>query len=436
MKQNIYMIGIKGAGMSALAQVLHDIGYIVSGSDIDKYYFTQEQLEARNIEIRNFSSDNIKEEHLIISSSAYNEDNVEIKECLKRGLKFYRYHEFLGIFLEEYISIAISGTHGKTSTTGLLGNALSKQKNSSLLVGDGTGCGHKNSDFFVFEACEYKNHFLNYQPDCAIITNIDFDHPDYFSSLQEVKKSFQNFVNQVKKGLIVCGDDKNIQDLKIDKKAIYYGLNETNQLRATSLKVENDKQIFEVYYLENFLGSFEIKQFGEHSVLNALAVIGISLLIDLDLNGVQHSFLDFRGVKRRFNEEKVGNKILIDDYAHHPTEIEATINAVKTKYPNKKIVAIFQPHTYSRTVTFKQDFVNALNGANKSYVCPVFSSVREKEGDFDLNSFVDDLDNGEMLLLDNMYKVINENENENTVYLFMGAGNVNDYLHIFKSYLK
>src|SRR5699024_10119624 len=187
-----HFIGIKGTGMSALAHILYDSGIKVQGSDVENYFFTEDALNEKNIPILPFSKDNIKEGLTIIAGNAFTEDHVEIQAAKELGLTFYKYHEFLAEWLQKFTSIAITGSHGKTSTTGLLSHVLSAHYPVSYLIGDGTGKGHVESDYFVFEACEYKRHFLHYSPDYAIMVNIDFDHPDYFSNINDVFDAFQS----------------------------------------------------------------------------------------------------------------------------------------------------------------------------------------------------------------------------------------------------
>lgn len=194
-----HFIGIKGTGMSALAQILHDSGEAVQGSDLEKYFFTEEALREKNITILPFDENNITEGLTIIAGNAFNDDHEEIKKAKELGLEFYRYHEFLGEWLTRFMSVAVTGAHGKTSTTGLLAHALKQNIPTSFLIGDGTGCGHPKSEYFVFEACEYRRHFLAYKPDYAIMTNVDFDHPDYFRSIEDVFDAFQSMAMNVKK---------------------------------------------------------------------------------------------------------------------------------------------------------------------------------------------------------------------------------------------
>src|SRR5699024_5073602 len=174
-----HFIGIKGTGMSALAQILHDSGEKVQGSDVEQRFFTQAALEQKGIPILPFAKENIDSSYTIIAGNSFTEDNIEIKEAKEKGIPFYRYHELLGEWLKQYTSLAVTGAHGKTSTTGLLAHEFNKAYPISYLIGDGTGQGHVDSEYFIFEACEYRRHFLHYKPDYAIMTNIDFDHPDY-----------------------------------------------------------------------------------------------------------------------------------------------------------------------------------------------------------------------------------------------------------------
>ena len=185
-----HFVGIKGSGMSALALILHDKGYTVQGSDIKKYFFTQKNLEEAEIPMYLFDKDNIKEGMTIIAGNAFPDSHEEIARAKELGLPIKRYHDFLGEFSNNYKSIAITGSHGKTSTTGLLAHVLSGIKETSYLIGDGTGSGEREAEYFVLEACEYRRHFLAYETDYAIITNIDFDHPDYFESIEDVEDAF------------------------------------------------------------------------------------------------------------------------------------------------------------------------------------------------------------------------------------------------------
>lgn len=197
-----HFVGIKGAGMSSLAQIIHDLGYDVQGSDIEQYVFTEIALNNKGIKILPFSADNITEGLTVIVGNAFKDTHEEVERARELNLKVVRYHDFLGEVLNKYTSVAVTGAHGKTSTTGLLSHVMNGDKKTSFLIGDGTGMGLPQSEYFAFEACEYRRHFLSYSPDYAIITNIDFDHPDYFADVEDVVNAFQGMANNVKKRLL------------------------------------------------------------------------------------------------------------------------------------------------------------------------------------------------------------------------------------------
>jgi UDP-N-acetylmuramate--alanine ligase len=372
-----HFVGIKGSGMSALAQVLHDMKFQVQGSDVDKRFFTQLALEQSGITILPFQKENIKPGMTIIAGNAFPDTHEEIQEAMKLGLPIVRYHRFLGDFMQNFTSVAVTGAHGKTSTTGLLAHVMEGAKPTSFLIGDGTGKGKEGAEYFVFEACEYRRHFLSYFPDYAIMTNIDFDHPDYFANIDDVFSAFQEMSIQVKKGIFAYGDDEQLQKIQAKVPVLFYGFDEENDYQAKNLVKTTSGTSFDVFIRNTFYDSFTIPTFGDHSVLNALAVIGLCHYEEINVEVVKEQLTTFQGVKRRFSEKRIGTQILIDDYAHHPTEIKATIDAAKQKYPDRKIVTVFQPHTFSRTQAFLEDFAQSLREADKAYLCEIFGSARE-----------------------------------------------------------
>ncbi len=414
--------------MSALAQILHDSGERVQGSDVEKHFFTQEALEEKNIPILPFSETNIKENFTIIAGNAFSDDHSEIKEAKRQGLTFYRYHEFLGEWLKQYTSIAVTGAHGKTSTTGLLAHVLNETFPISYLIGDGTGKGHVDSRYFVFEACEYRRHFLSYEPDYAIMTNIDFDHPDYFTSIDDVFEAFQSMADQVKKGIIACGDDEELQKIQAKVPVVYYGFAATNDFQAQNV-VENEAgTTFDVFVRNTYYDTFTIPMYGNHNILNALSVIAICHYEEVKAEDIK-KMATFEGVKRRFTEKTVANQVLIDDYAHHPKEITATIDSARKKYPNKEVVAIFQPHTFTRTKTFLDEFAESLSLADHVYLCDIFGSAREEAGKLTVNDLQQRIDGSEVLQLDHTDVLM---EYDDAVLVFMGAGDIQKFQEAYE----
>jgi len=427
-----HFVGIKGTGMSSLAQVLHDMNYEVQGSDVEKRFFTQKPLEDRGIPIYTFNKENIKEGYTVIAGNAYPDTHEELERAKELGLPVIRYHRFLGEFMQKYTSIAVTGSHGKTSTTGLLAHVMQGAEPTSFLIGDGTGKGAENNKYFVFEACEYRRHFLSYHPDYAIMTNIDFDHPDYFASVEDVFNAFQEMALQVNKGIIACGDDEHLQSVQAKVPVLFYGFGEDNDFQARNINKTTEGTSFDVFVRNTFYASFSIRGYGDHNVLNALAVIALCHYEEIDVSIIQERLNNFQGVKRRFSEKKVGNQIIIDDYAHHPTEINATIDAARQKYPDREIVAVFQPHTFTRTQTFLSEFAESLSHADKVYLCDIFGSARENHGNLTINDLKQKIENA--ALIDEANTSVLK-EHENSVLIFMGAGDIQKFQDAYEKAL-
>ncbi|GLC88200.1 UDP-N-acetylmuramate--L-alanine ligase [Lysinibacillus piscis] len=428
-----HFTGIKGSGMSSLAQILFDAGEQVQGSDIEKYFFTEQPLRERNITILPFDVDNIKPNMIVIAGNAFPDEHPELVRAKEMGIEVIRYHKFLGEYIGQYISIAITGAHGKTSTTGLMAHVVAGYKPTSYLIGDGTGAGHEDANYFVMEACEYRRHFLAYNPDYAIMTNIDFDHPDYFANIEDVYAAFQSLALQVKKAIIACGDDEYLQRIQANVPVVYYGFGEDNDFEARNVEKTTEGTNFDVFVRNEFYNRFFIPSYGDHAVLNALAVITLCEYEEIPPQLVQERLNTYQGVKRRFTETMIGNNVLIDDYAHHPTEICATVQAARQKYPDRELVAVFQPHTFTRTQAFLQDFADSLSLADAAYLCDIFGSARESQGALSIEDLAT-LIEGSAVITPEGIDVLTKHEG--AVFLFMGAGDVNKFQKAFEDVLK
>ena len=428
-----HFTGIKGSGMSSLAQILHDSANEVQGSDVEKWFFTEDPLLEREIPILAFDEKNILPGMIIIAGNAFPDSHPELVRAKELGLEVIRYHDFLGQYMKKFISVGVTGSHGKTSTTGLLAHVLSGHSPTSYLIGDGTGSGPKDSEYFVFEACEYKRHFLAYEPDYAIMTNIDFDHPDYFKDLADVMDAFGEMALRVKKGLIACGDDKHLQKIQANVPVVYYGFDDSNDFAAKNITKTIEGSTFDVYVRNEFYHTFSIPLAGDHAILNSLGVIALCHYEGVKASIIQERLSTFNGVKRRFTVIETGGRIIVDDYAHHPTEIQATLQSAKQKYPDREIVAIFQPHTFTRTAALMGGFVESLSTADHIYLCDIFGSAREKAGNLTINDLINKIPGAKHLELDRIEELEMKNP---AVYLFMGAGDVQKYLNAFKSYIE
>ena len=419
-----YLIGIKGTGMSALAGILKDLGYEVKGSDNDNHYFTEEGLKEKNIEVLSYDPKNIQEGMYIIKGGAIKDDNPEVQRALELGLKIHPYEEMVAKLTTMFQTITIAGCHGKTTTTSMLSHVLDELRGANYLIGDGTGHANKENKYFVLEACEYKRHFLAYHPYYAIITNIDLDHVDYYQDIDDVISAYTEYANNAEKMVIACGDDPYTHSLEVDKPIFYYGLDEDNDIIAKEVEYTENGTSFDVFIEDNYYGHFDLKLFGKHMLLDALAVISFCYYERLEAKEVSKTLKTFEGAKRRFTEYPVLDNIVIDDYAHHPAEIRATLKAVNQKYPDKKTVVVFGPHTYSRTKAFKDDYIDVLSKVDKTYIMDIYGA-RENQEDFDITSedLIKEIPNSESISKDQIDKLLGAH---NSVIIFMSPNDITD----------
>lgn len=417
-----HFIGIKGTGMSALAQIMKSLGYEVQGSDKPDHFFTEAGLLEKEIKILNFSRDNIKEDMVIVQGNAFKDDHEEVVRAKELGLKIYTYQEMVGRLTEMFMTIGVSGCHGKTTTTAMMSHVLGNIVGTNYLIGDGSGFASKENKYFCLEACEYKRHFLAYSPYYAIITNIELDHIDYYKDIDDVISAYQEYANKAEKMVIACGDDPYTHTLEVNPPIFYYGLSDDNDIIAKDVEYRDDGTSFDVFVEDNYYGHFDLPLFGKHMLLNALAVISVCYYERLEAKDVAKYLKTFKGAKRRFKENVIGDIVTIDDYAHHPTEVKVTIKAARQKYPNKKIVAILKTHTLSRTKEMADDFVEALDLADDAYVMDVGVDREEIGYDgVDYHVILDKLKNGKYMSLDKVDELL---KYENAVLIFMSSKDI------------
>ena len=253
------------------------------------------------------------------------------------------------------------------------------------------------------------------------MTNIDFDHPDYFKDINDVFDAFQEMSRNVKKAIIAWGDDEHLRNIKADVPVYYYGFSQDDDVYAANVQFNENGTTFDVYINNTYYDTFLSPQYGDHNILNSLAVITISYLESLNVDNIKEALETFGGVKRRFNETKVANQVLVDDYAHHPREISATIETARKKYPNKEVIAVFQPHTFSRTKAFLEEFADCLNKADHTYLCEIFGSIRENTGNLTIQDLLQRI-NGATLIDEESVDILEKHSD--AVILFMGAGDI------------
>ncbi|MBB5183186.1 UDP-N-acetylmuramate--L-alanine ligase [Catenisphaera adipataccumulans] len=387
-----HFIGIKGTGMAALACILHDEHYEVTGSDIAKYIFTQDRLEERNIPFTTFDPANIKDGDTVIIGNAFDESNPEVKAALANPtVKTYYYFEFLGKFMESYDSISIAGTHGKSTTTGILGSMLHDLDKTGYLIGDGHGYMPEGAKYFVVESCEFQRHFLNYHPDYAIITNIDLDHTDYYKDLDDYISAFQSFVDQIRKKAVVFGDDPHLTKLHYNVPYVTYGLKDGNDYQAVNVEQGPFGMRFDIKHKGKILAHAELPEAGDPFLQDALGCFAMAHELGMPADDIVEGLKNFKGISRRSVIEEIGENVLIDDYAHHPTAIRYMIDMARKKFPGKKIVALYKPDRYSRLQDFLQGFADSLNTADQVCLCDFpKNAVRENEN---VTVTIDDLMN-------------------------------------------
>lgn len=430
-----YCIGIKGSGMATLAQILFDLGNEVSGYDDTKgYKFTQEGLDKRGIKIYYDSNHDIDKDTIVTYSKAFSSEHPEIKRVKSLGLKIVDYNELLGEISSEFKTIGVSGTHGKTTTSTMISHVLRKTKGCNYFIGDGTGFADKNNKLFTLESCEFNKHFLAYHPYYAIVTNIELEHTECYKDINEIIDTFSKFANKANV-VIACGDDLNVRKMDVNNKVIYYGFNEDNDIVAKSVKLTKTGSSFDVYMNGDLYGHFDIPLFGKHMILDALACITICDMEGVNKNSIHDLLNTFENAKRRFKEHTFGDIVTIDDYAHHPTEVRVTINSARQKYPDKEIVAVFLPNTYSRTKDLMEDFISALKTADKAYVMDIHCD-REDPRDYpnvSSDEIIKNVPNAEKLSMDTVEKLL---RHDNSAICFMSCTNIYEILGKFEALLK
>lgn len=386
--------------MSALAEILHDQGYAVQGSDIEKYIFTEDGLRQRNIEILPFDPANIHDNDTVIAGLSFDENHPEIKAALANPtVQVYWYNEYLGKLLEHYTSVCIAGCHGKSTTTGIAASVLSRDASTGFLIGDGHGEMPKDARYFVLESCEFKRHFLAYHPDYAILTNIELDHVDYYKDLDDYIDAFQSFASQIKKGAVIFGDDPYLKDLKYPVPVITYGEKDGNTYQAVHIQLHPHGMRYDVKFDGEILAHVELTESGRPFLWDSLGVFALAHMLGMDPEQIVAGLQAYTGINRRFVIEEAEDSVLIDDYAHHPTAIRYMIDAARSRYPDKKIIALYKPDRYSRLQYFLDDFADALNSADHAAVLDFpKNAVREDETiTVTIQDLLDRLDHGELL---------------------------------------
>ena len=419
--------------MSTLAQILYDLGNSVSGYDDHKgYKFTQKGIDDRNIKIYYGHDHDIDKDTIVTYSVAFKPDHPEMIRVKELGLTVKPYSEIMGDVIDMFESIGVSGTHGKTTTSSIIRHILEHSVGCNYFIGAGDGHATKDNKYFVVESDEFNKHFLHYKPTYSIITYIEEEHMECYRDLDDIKESFTKFANQTKDLVIANGDLENIRSLKIDK-TLYYGFNDNNDIVIKDAITTDKGSIFKLYDGDKLIGEFFIPLYGMHNVMNATATILMAIYLKIDINKIKEALETFVNAARRFVLIEEKKNVIIDDYAHHPTEIKATLKAARNKYKDKKIIAIFKPNVYSRFVNFKDQYIEAFNEADYTYLTKVESN-RERYEDYvgyDSNIITDVCSNCSLLNEKDMSVL---KEYKDVCFVVMSCADVANIIDVLKEY--
>jgi len=380
----IYFIGIGGIGMSGLAILANKKGYKVLGSDLSRNYIT-EKLKRKGIKVyhRHNSSNITKDIDLVVISSAIKDDNPELMEARRYNINIVKRAKFLSMMSSNSKVIAVSGTHGKTTTTGMIASVFETSGSDyTAVIGGiskhiGSNVKTESGEYFIIEADESDGSFLYYSPLISVVTNIDNDHLDFYKNIENLKKIFLEFINRIPfyGRAIICGDNKNILSIinKIKSPFYTYGIENLNQWRTGNIKNNKKNTEFDIYYRGRKEDHINLSIFGTHNALNATAAYISLRYSGINRKIIKEGLLNFKGMKRRLDLiSSVGNVLFYDDYAHHPQEIKTTLKALRDIYPDRNIKAIFQPHRYSRTLILYREFAKAFDCADEVHLTDIY----------------------------------------------------------------
>ncbi|HET6567035.1 MAG TPA: UDP-N-acetylmuramate--L-alanine ligase [Rhodothermales bacterium] len=387
--RNIHMVGIGGIGMSSIAEVLLNSGFRVSGSDMKKTDVTDRLESLGAVVYEGHAAEQVNGADVVVYSSAVKPQvNAETVEADRQRIPLIPRAVMLGELMRVKYGIGIAGTHGKTTTTSMTGLVVTEGGfDPTIIVGGkvivfGSNAVVGEGDIIVIEADEYDRTFLRLTPSLAVITNVEADHLDTYQDLEDIKRAFLQYANAVPffGAAIMCLDDQHVQEIvgQVDRRVVTYGTSRQAEIRAENIDQVGLKTRFMVVQGGTELGVVELQMPGLHNVRNALAAIAVGLELEIEFPKIQAALAKFSGVQRRFQQiGEVDDILVLDDYAHHPTEVAATLQAASSGFPNRRIVAIFQPHLYSRTRDFQVEFARAFFNADVLVLTDVYGAREE-----------------------------------------------------------
>ena len=438
----VHFIGIGGISMSGIALLLYENGSKITGSDAS-YNKTVKMLESKGIKVTIGEDDSlINDADYVVYTAAISKDNSEYLKAIELNKPLYERAKFLGILTKEYDNVlCISGTHGKSTTTGMVTSVFLQSKNPTVQIGAvhhllNTNYKSGSKEYFIMEACEYVDSFLSFNPTSIIILNIDNDHLDYFKNLDNIKASFNKYIKLLPDNgsLILNADDENTMSLDVPSNVnlLTYGINE-GMVRAKNITYDDlGHPEFDVYYNNELYVHIKLSILGDHNIYNALATICMSIMHDVEKEDIVNGLSSYVGVERRF--EYIGkykeNVLVYDDYAHHPTEIASTLNSAKNIKCNKNY-AVFQSHTFSRTKEHLEEFADILKEFDNVIIAPIYPAREINIYNVKESDLVDLIKpyNSNVIYIDSFDKIVEHLQNvlvDNDLVITVGAGPVNE----------
>jgi UDP-N-acetylmuramate--L-alanine ligase len=435
--KSIYFSGINGIGMSGLAKILAKDGYEVYGSDIDRKPITDE-LEAMGVKVYiGQMEENMKGKDIdvFVYSTAIRKTNPEYKYAVENNITMIKRGQLLAEIMNRFDGIAVAGTHGKTTTSSMMSVAL-LEKEPFIVVGGIIPEIHSNSkignsEYFVAEADESDNSFLFIKPKYAVVTNVEPDHLEHHGTFENIKKSFEQFIDSTERLVLLCKDTVEKEHLKFTNKNVaWYSLeSEDAQIYAKDVEIKDGKTSYEVVKNGESLGRFTLTIPGKHNILNSLPVIYLAHEFKCDMNKVKEKIEEFKGANRRYQVIYDNNLRIIDDYAHHPTEVSVTIEAAKATEKGK-VTVIFQPHRYTRTKFFLDGFVEALKKADDLMLLPIYAASEDNIYGISSEDLAEKIGNHvKVTTEEEIEKIVEESKNSGNTFVFMGAGSVSKVAH-------
>ena len=454
-KEIIHFIGIGGIGMSGLAQVMKTMGFNIQGSDQNKNKSTSNCVKAGIKVFIGHSKKNITNATLIVRSTAIKNNNLEVIQAKKKKIPIYSRAEVLANVVSLKKNIIITGSHGKTTTTSLIAKILSDQKLDPTIINGGVINSFKNNaklgkgEWAILEADESDGSFLKLPVHYSIITNIDYEHIDYYKTYKNLENAFIQFVNKtppIGKSLI-CLDNRNIKNIisKLeDKKILTYGFDKNANYRISNARYYTTHSLFDMYYKsssnkKNTIKNINLKLLGKHNILNATAAVSICLNLGVKINIIKKALKNFSGVQRRMTKIFTKNQNeFFDDYAHHPTEISSILEGVRKVCENRKIISVFEPHRYSRVKALKTAFSKSFLKSNLVLICPIYAAGEKKKFNFDIKEFAKLISKNsktQVILVKNQKELGNffkKNLISNEIIIGMGAGIISQWMRQLK----